>query len=167
MRRILVILAVSGLVAGGLVTAANAHSDSRPFKGSLTGSVLFVPDENCTNNPWTMRTDSVAKGNVSHLGRTDMTSHHCTPAGTEVAGGEMTLVAANGDEVYIEYAGFAPGPDPDTGIIYVELEYEIVGGDGRFEGAHGGGEMTVHVVFEGFEDFEWPATWSWTGTIGY
>jgi hypothetical protein len=96
-----------------------------------------------------------------------MTSHHCTPAGTEIAGGEMTLVAANGDEVYIEYAGFAPGPDPVTGIIYVEVDYVIVGGDGRFEGVHGGGEMTVDVVFEGMDDLEWAATWSWTGTIGY
>ncbi len=29
------------------------------------------------------------------------------------------------------------------------------------------GEMTVDVVFEGIDDFEWPSTWSWTGTIGY
>ena len=167
MKRTLVILAVAALTLAGLVSAASARSSERPFKGSMEGSVLFVPDAGCTNNEWLMRTDSIATGSVSHLGRTDMTSHHCTPAATDVAGGEMTLVAASGDKVYIEYAGFAPGPDPDTGIIHVELDYVIVGGDGRFEGAHGGGEMTVDVVFEGFDDFEWPATWSWTGKIGY
>jgi hypothetical protein len=167
MRKIVVIFAVAALALAGLATAASARSDSRPFKGEMSGSVLFVPDEGCINNDWLMRTDSVASGNVSHLGRTEMTGSHCTPAETAVEGGEMALVAANGDEVYIEYAGFAPGPDPDTGIIHVELDYMIVGGSGRFDGAHGGGEMTAEVVFEGFDDFEWPATWSWTGRIGY
>ena len=49
----------------------------------------------------------------------------------------------------------------------MKYDYVIVGGDGRFEGAEGNGEMTVDVVFQGLDDFEWPASWSWTGTIDY
>lgn len=167
MRRIIVILAVCALTLAALATAAVARSSDRPFKGSLEGSVLFVPDENCTNNEWLLRTDSIATGNVSHLGKTEMTSHHCTPAAADVEGGKMTLVSANGDEVYIDYAGVAPAPDPATGLITAELVYVVTGGNGRFEGASGGGEMTAKIVFQGFEDMEWPATWSWTGRIGY
>jgi hypothetical protein len=167
MRRIIVIVAVCAVALAALTTAAAARSSDRPFKGSLEGSVLFVPDERCTNNEWLLRTDSIATGNVSHLGKTEMTGNHCTPAAADVEGGEMILVAANGDEVHIDYSGFAPPPDPETGLITVDIEYVITGGNGRFAEASGGGDMTVEVVFEGFEDMEWPATWSWTGRIDY
>jgi hypothetical protein len=166
MRRYLTILAIGALVVAGLATAASARSDSRPFKGSVDGVVFFVPDTECPND-FSLRTDSEATGTVSHLGRTTMTSQHCTPDGTDIAGGTMTLVGANGDAVFIEYAGTAPPPDPDTGIITVDLVYVIVGGDGRYEDAHGGGDMVASVVFEGFDDMEWPGSWSWTGRIGY
>ena len=166
MRRYLTILAVCAVVVGGLTTAASARSDSRPFKGSVDGVVFFVPDTECPNQ-WSLRTDSEATGTVSHLGRTTMTSQHCTPTGPDIPDGKMTLVGANGDSVFVEYTGTAPPPDPDTGLITVDLVYVIVGGDGRFEGAHGGGEMVASIVFEGFDDFEWPGSWSWTGRIGY
>lgn len=167
MRRIIVLLTMGVLVLAALATAAVARSDDRPFKGSLEGSVLFVPDETCTNNEWLLRTDSVASGTVSHLGKIEMTSKHCTPAESDVEGGEMVLVAANGDEVFIDYTGVASAPDPETGLITAEIDYVISGGNGRFEGATGGGEMTAVIVFEGFDDPEWAATWSWSGRIDY
>jgi hypothetical protein len=166
MKRILVILAVAALALAGLVTAASARSSERPFKGSMEGSALFIPGTDCTTTPEGLRTDSVATGNVSHLGKTEMTSSHCTPAGPDIEGGTMVLVAANDDELYIEYTGTAREPGPD-GIITVDVLYTITGGSGRFVGASGGGDMIVAVVFEGFDDFEWPASWSWTGTIDY
>lgn len=51
----------------------------------------------------------------------------------------MTLVAANGDQVWIEYSGSAPSPGPDKKVIVVDLDFTIVGGTGRFTDASGAG----------------------------
>lgn len=172
-RKLLLVLVVFGLVTVGLVAPVGADSSSRPFTGSVAGSITFpyVGAEIC---PATdvflggLRTDSRATGEVSHLGRTEMTSHHCTPRFETIAGGEMTLVAANGDEVWIHYWGTAPFPIPGvTEVIHVDLDFVIVGGTGRFVGATGGGDMTARAVFEGFMDPEWPGSWSFHGEIGY
>ena len=59
----------------------------------------------------------------------------------------MTLVAAHGDRVWIEYTGNAPYPVvgvPST--IVVDVDFTIVGGTGRFTHASGGGDMTAHIV---------------------
>lgn len=99
-----------------------------------------------------------------------MQSLHCSPPGPAISGGAMTITAANGDEIEFEYDGTAY-LDPATAqigdVFTVEGDFDIVGGTGRFDGATGGGEFTAWVVFEGFGDFEWPATWLWTGTISY
>ena len=165
MRKILVLLMALALLLIA-VPAAGAEPDARPFKGSMSGSITFEMDPSCDNNQWLLRTDSLATGNVSHMGRSLMASSHCTPAAAEIDGGEMTLTAANGDRVFIEYTGTAPPPNA-AGIIVVDVEFVIIGGDGRFDGASGGGDMTGFIVFEGIEDPEWPASWVWQGTIGY
>ena len=61
----------------------------------------------------------------------------------------------------------SPGCPTRKGIVVADVVFEIVGGDGRFDGAHGRGEMTAHIVFEGFDDPEWAARWVWSGTISY
>jgi hypothetical protein len=165
-------LMIVGLVSIGLVSAAGADSSMRPFKGSLVGEVTFN-EVSLTTCPATdvffggLSTDSEASGTVSHLGRTTMSSSHCTPAGETIEGGEMTLVAANGDQVSIHYSGYAPFPGEGTEFIDAELDFEIVGGTGRFEGATGGGELWARIAFEGFDDPAWAATWHWDGVIGY
>lgn len=161
MRKLLLLSMVLALLVAA--PGAGARPDARPFKGSMDGSVTFPLDGTC---PTLRRTDSQATGNVSHLGRATMTSAHCTPGAGTIEGGDMTLVAANGDRVLIEYHGFA-GPPNDEGIVVADVVFEIVGGDGRFDGAHGGGEMTAYILFEGFNDPEWAARWVWSGTIGY
>ena len=165
MRKILVLSMAAALLLTA-VPAAGAKPDTRPFKGSMSGSITFEVDPSCDNNPWFMRTDSHATGNVSHLGRTTMTGSHCTPAAAAIESGEMTLVAANGDRVFIEYGGTAFPPNED-GIVIADVSFAIVGGEGRFEGAGGGGDMTGFIVFEGLDDPEWVASWVWNGTIGY
>lgn len=162
---------VGALLLMGVPGSVDADSSSRPFDGTLRGEVTFpfVGDECPASDVFLggLRTDSEASGVVTHLGRTTMTSQHCTPAGAAIEGGEMTLVAANGDMVYLEYTGTAPPPGPD-GVIVVAVDFDIVGGTGRFDGATGGGQMTAYVVFAGFETPAWPATWVWEGAvIGY
>jgi len=172
--RSMVALAISALLVMGLVATASADPGSRPFKGWVRGEVAFTPVDPVTVCPpggglyGGLRTDSSASGTASHLGRTVMTGKHCTPAGDLITGGTMTLVSASADAVYIEYSGSGPFPIPGvTKVIVVDLDFDIVGGSGRFAGAEGGGKMTAYVVFEGFEDPAWAASWVWSGTIGY
>jgi hypothetical protein len=141
---------------------------TRPFKGYLSGEVVFTPDP-ASPSPTGLWTDSSAVGKVSHLGKTVMASRHPTPTGTDIAGGNMKLTAANGDEVWMTYSGFAPYPVigvPST--IVVDVEFTIVGGTGRFADASGGGEMTGRVEFPGELTLgPWPASWSWKAKIKY
>ncbi len=162
MRRTLLVLVVV-LVFAGFVPAAGADSDARPFKGSMTGVLTFELDSSC---PIFLRTNSAAVGTASHLGLMTMTASHCTPPGTSITGGEMVLVAANGDEVYATYAGEVTPPGPD-GVGFAAVDFDIVGGSDRFMGASGAGEMTAWFVWAGIGVPEWPAGWAWEGTIGY
>ena len=170
----LLVLAASMLLVLAFAVPANADPGSRPFRGSVSGEASFVP-VSLTMCPaggvffGGLQTVSSASGMVSHLGRTAMASRHCTPSGDAITGGSMTLTAANGDQVDITYTGVAPFPIPGvTEVIIVHIDFQIVGGSGRFDGATGGGEMTAYVVFQGFADPSWPARWVWSGTIiGY
>lgn len=172
-RKTLVIIAILGLMVLGLAAIAAAGPSDRPFKGSASGDVTFnfVGQEVCPTSALfygDLATDAQANGNASHMGRVEMTSRHCTPAGEAVTGGNMTLTAANDDEVYIEYQGSAPFPIPGvTEYVEATLDFTITGGTGRFDNATGGGVIEAEIEFLGFEEQTWPATWQWTGTIGY
>ena len=169
MRRFVVILMVCALALLAFSATANAGHKARPFKGSAVGQVTFTPGtaEDPNDSPWNppygMWTNSYAVGTAAHLGACVLTARHPTPGGTDIAGGTMKIVAANGAEVWITYTGFAPLPTTTTDVFPVDLDFTIVGGTGRFDSATGGGEMTVWVTFQGYDDFEWPATFEWSG----
>lgn len=172
-RRMLVFASILGLMILGLAATVNADAGNRPFRGSMQGDVTFnyVGEEICPKGDLFyggLRSDSDARGTLTHLGRTRLLSHHCTPAGEAVTGGLMTLFAANGDQVDIAYSGSAPFPIPGvTEFVEVDIDFEITGGTGRFAGATGGGEMAVSIEFLGFGVETWPAVWEIEGVIGY
>lgn len=168
MRKRIAVIAVLGLVLVGLTVPAGADSGSRPFKGSMTGEATFMPGTDCPN-PWGLRTDSTATGNATHLGRMAMSSQHCTPMGHEITGGEMVFVAANSDEVRIDYWGYTPTIDElvPGEVFTVDIEFVIDGGTGRFEDATGGGLMTAFALFEDPNAPAVAASWVWSGSIGY
>jgi hypothetical protein len=141
----LALISVSGTVA--------AKSAERPIKGTLSGEVNFVPEAGC---PIGLKTVSDAVGTLSHLGKTVMHSEHCTPSGDYIALGMMTLTAANGDTVELEYNGFAPFPTPTTEIIHVEGDMLIVDGTGRFTDATGGQFDSDWSTFNYIADIEFP-----------
>jgi hypothetical protein len=176
MRKTIAMLTMCFAVVLGVGTPAVADSDARPFKGSVSGEVAFVPvdAELCPQSELlfgSLKSSAAGTGTITHLGKTRMTAEHCTPAGDLITGGEMTLVAANGDVVYLEYAGMIPFPGPEVQIGDVfsgNLEFTIVGGTGRFDDAAGEGTITAYVTFGGLGSPVWPgATWTYEGTIAY
>lgn len=170
MRKIRAVVLVALLAVLGASPALGAPPDSAqwvPLKGTVSGLVQFLPAGDCADLIGLATTVENARGVASHLGRTTMSSRHCTPMGDNFGPGEMTLVAANGDELYMTYTGSAPYPAPGTEVIVGTSTNMITGGTGRFEGATGTLEMTIEIQFEGLDDPSWPATWTMTGMIKY
>ncbi len=168
----MMIVMVCALVLVAFTATATAKAADRPFSGLVIGKVSFTPDGGLGPSPsptglWTV---SSAAGISRPLGGTVMMSHHPTPPGDNISDGLMTLVAANGDKVSIQYTGYAPFPIPGvTKVIVVDVDFTIVGGTGHFAHASGGGDMTAYIKFPGnFTDPNpWPAVWYWQGTIRY
>lgn len=175
MRKMFALLAVSGLLIAMVAAPAGAKSDARPFKAFMTGEMRW--DETAfdclevTEIP--VRSYMDATGRVSHLGRSTLKGDHCTPQGIyypdpSEGPSVATLVAANGDEVYMKYHGECPPLDdvPIPGVLACSFEFDVDGGTGRFDGATGEGSGTLSIVWLGYEPSA-TAWWTWTGTIGY
>ena len=161
------------MVAAWSSTAATAgQGRPRPFAGTVTGTVSF-PEVGTTDCPSTAvwlggrRTDSVATGRARHLGRVSMTSSHCTPRMDGIEGGHMTLVAADGHAVHLTYSGLAPLPPAGVSTLHATLHVTVTGGSGRFDDATGEATLEADVAWQGFDDPEWPAVWTWYGWISY
>ncbi len=56
--------------------------------------------------------------------------------------GQLTLTAADGDELFVRYDARSPLPDA-TGAIHPAGTFTILGGTGRFAGATGGGILAA------------------------
>ena len=143
------------------VTVAGQGGTGRPFRGSLGGEVNFYADWSDPVCPVTTVTD--ASGLVSHLGAVTTHWTHCPPVVLPgYTDGHLVFTAANGDTLVGAYED-ADGDVPFT--------IEIVGGTGRFAGAHG----SIDVWFEtdgpwgedGFPINPWPWTAEFDGVISY
>jgi hypothetical protein len=173
-KRVVLILLVCALAFLVFVATANANAAERPFKGSVSGEVVFLPGSVVglpdNPNPPFIYTISHAIGTASHLGLTVMDSYHPTPPADTITGGTMTLMAANGDVVHITYNGCAPPPVqgiPST--VVVTGTFTINGGTGRFANARGEAGYIAHIEFAGdyWSPDPWPGVWCWNGWISY
>jgi hypothetical protein len=163
-----------GQVAQVLDNLLTELSPTQAFRGSLNGECVFLPGSavNLPDNPNPpyIYTISHAVGIASHLGEAVMDSHHPTPPADTIAGGKMTLTAANGDKLYIDYDGTAPPPTqgvPST--VVVTGTFDITGGTGRFANADGEAGYTAWIEFSGdmLSPLPWHGVWYWDGSISY
>jgi len=129
------------VIISATVVGNGDNPQTRPFMGSMNGEAIFdfdfdsSPCLSVTGAPW--QTVSSMEGKLTHLGRSEYYSTHCsTLDGTQLVNGEATLVAANGDEVWLSYTANLLGTFPAPVLVYV-VDNVVVGGTGRFEGASG------------------------------
>lgn len=147
MKKFATLCAVGALSMLGVVPAAAATrntSHPQPISGTTSGPDTYASPSTCPEGAaW--RFNSTGTGRLTHLGKVTVTNTHCTfLADFSFSGGEMTITAANGDELLMTYSGtfvmiFGPsGPVRSD----VQLAWDIVGGTGRFAGAEGSGTGT-------------------------
>lgn len=157
------ILATLALVtfAAALVFSAVALSATRgtdrPFRGSTIGLANFLPDPSC---PLGFRSATETSGTASHLGLVSFSSNHCFAPPNLITQGQGTLVAANGDELYVTYTGTCNPPDFATCIT----DNVVVGGSGRFANASGEYRLTALITNTAPPR---PVAMTWAGTLGY
>lgn len=160
------------LVASFSVTAVGNGDNPkpRPFKGSMSGEATFdFASGACgdvTGAPW--QTLSYLTGDLSHLGESEWFTSHCTTLdGTQLVNGEATLVAANGDEIWMTYTAELISPFIVPGVLVYAQENIVVGGNGRFEGASGEFLTLVAVTIDDLTALTTPVSGDFAGTISY
>jgi hypothetical protein len=148
-------LRVAALVAALMLVLASSASATRgqpdrelPFAGFGTSADSYGDASTCpAGAAW--RFFSYGTSEFTHLGHVIVDVTHCTwvdwATGTGHFGpGTNSLTAANGDTLILSQWGtFESAMTPDGEFSYVDLEWEVIGGTGRFEGATGRGEGTV------------------------
>lgn len=128
------------LVLVGL-SVSIAQAVERPFHLEETGQAVFAPGGTVT---------TVGTGQATHLGRFVLfrTAALYNPSGTAFkVDGEVTIVAANGDQLYASIEGTF-----DTATGQGTLIYAWTGGTGRFQNATG---TTIWVVSLNTTDFSY------------
>jgi hypothetical protein len=97
----------------------------------------------CNQAAGIVLTSAPGVGTATHIGRYEVEQTQCVDTTTGlITLGEATLIAANGDDIFMSYDGsLVPGLTPPT----YDLSYVVTGGTGRFASAEG--EFEIRVVF--------------------
>jgi hypothetical protein len=131
----------------GVTVEVQPAAHSVPMKGTVSGVATLGATSFDQFGNAVVPVSSTGSGTISHLGKVTMTESHTTTIlassgykTSAVTGGEATIVAANGDELFLTFSGTGiltgPGQFADT------FNYTVTGGTGRFEGA--GGTGVIH-----------------------
>lgn len=143
-------LGVMGLAPTAAATTNTSHP--QPIFGASYGPDEYGDPIGCPDGT-SWRYSSTATGRMSHLGNITVEVTHCTVLSTaSFSGGEMTITAASGDQLFLEHSGTFELTLDESGFPVrsdVDLDWVIVGGTGRFQGATGSGEGTGFGLFEG------------------
>jgi hypothetical protein len=138
---------IAALMLLSVSTALATHGQPQqevPIGGVLSGADSYGDPSTCPAGAvW--RYFQSGTGEFSHLGAVTVETTHCTwldSATTGHAGpGTITLTAANGDTLVLAHQVTFEFGMPTPGRIrnLIDLEWEVVAGTGRFEGATGTG----------------------------
>jgi hypothetical protein len=173
MKRNIVGFLLTLLLVGFTATAVGGgyNPHPRPFMGSMSGEAIGDYDSGAcldvTGAPW--QTFTNVAGNITHLGLAEFHMSHCsTLDGTQLVNGAGTLVAANGDEIWVTYTANLISPFTPPPVVLVYLQHTVVvGGTGRFEGASGTFLGLVSVTVESLTAPILPIDANFAGSITY
>lgn len=151
--------------------AAGPDGSDRPFKAGLVGEIEFEFYSECSPSgvpaPPLVTTES--SGTATHMGRVEANWEHCAgpQTGGGITDGELTMIAANGDELVLVYGVDGPTPTNPPNSFPMDID----DGTGRFADAAGTLTVTFEVVPQFTCDPPSPACldfmtpWPWSGTI--
>lgn len=122
------------VLLSGVSPAMAGHTVTLPFVAKGTPVSVTLGEGGIVN--------VMAQGYATHLGRYTASAVIAnTPGDPPTWDGDITMVAADGDELYFHYSGVYTQIVP---IREGEGAFEIIGGTGRFEGASGEGAFSSH-----------------------
>ncbi|MCP3998764.1 MAG: hypothetical protein GY722_27385 [bacterium] len=173
MRKLMMLFIAATLMVASLPAASARHRSGHLYLGYVEGEITFdfTNPKGCGAGFVTV---TEASGWAARTGRTDMDSAHCyVPVGPPEdnlgtsQGGEMTLTARNGNEIYATYEVTVYGTSVIGDKIVAEGTMTFNGGTGRYEDATGSAYIRNVITFEGFTDPDWAARAFWIGRIDY
>jgi hypothetical protein len=132
--------AATAALAAAVPALAADHGTGAAFKVRAAYDAIATPDAACGG----LRVAASGSAQGTELGNGSWNDKECaafTADGIDITG-DLTLTAANGDELFVEYHATTPFPDA-TGAIHPQGTFSIVGGTGRFETATGGGVLSA------------------------
>jgi hypothetical protein len=123
-----------------------------PLKGELTfTTVSTTVEEEIVMSVYE------GSGKLTHLGKvTCEVTQNVPPSG--IFYGTFEITAANGDRLDMEYSGHLTNLDPVTLEFTSEVDFEIIGGSGRFDDAIGSGKGFGSGTFPKFPPMGDPIT---------
>lgn len=131
-----------------------------PFHADIDWEILgwtMPPEGRCplptsTDGPFYMLGSLRGVGTATHMGRITAEVSHCIAPDFSFLLGEAVIRAAAGDQIRMEYDGFA-GPNPELPDLFWVSHDDVTGGTGRFAGATGYafeyGEATITALGQG------------------
>ena len=121
-----------GLVLTALTLLPLAYpamaGDEVPYKGKEVGAVT----KGAFQFPFSYNS-TVAEGEATYIGHYTLTGNFVVDVRFGTATGVFTLIAANGDMLFLDMAGHAVPTD----LTRTVANFTVTGGTGRFEGATG------------------------------
>jgi hypothetical protein len=122
-------LPMAALILTAAIAIPAAAQHQVPFKGTMQADEIHTH-----TSPTTAVITGSGTGIATHVGKFSLTYVLTASAGLNDTG-SATLVAANGDSIYLTIAGSAALTAP--GVISVLETWTVTGGTGRFTGAQG------------------------------
>lgn len=139
------------------VHAISGPSKQVPFKADVTTTetLSFATPDNPLGCPSSELPPTagmtIGTGNASHLGKIAFVAIDCVTLTNGIFAferGQLTVTAANGDQIFITYFGtfgpLKPNPTewPTIDIVSKSSPFTITGGTGRFFNATGNGNLS-------------------------
>lgn len=144
----------AGMAAALLLFAASspvswAGTTTIPFKASIASQETLGVDPDRCPNTFVVGT-TTGKGTSSSLGAVTMLATDCPLLAPGVlptfSNGQLTLTAANGDELRATYSGGLLPVAGTPGLFSIYGPFTITGGTGRFIRATGSGLLQGNII---------------------